>query len=238
MIVKNICPYPKVLKDLGNKHLMPGEECDLSSFTQKERDNCVELQEGFRKGELICIGMNPKEPLDHNARLRIARARILQNGPPQPLMEVPKAQRISSREISKLDLVTNPSEKNQEDLEELPERPKFTDRASKRPVPSIFDQPTGIMERDQWGRMVVRPLPVSKPTPKSEPQPEFTPDKRPTITPDRIREIMAQKCISYRTDGKKCKRWAVNGSEYCITHMPAEEREKYKQQKKQQFFKD
>ena len=237
MIVKNISPYLVKLPGLGNKNLMPGEESDLSSFTQKQKDDCVELQEGFRRGELICVGVGQNQQ-DPDARLRMARARI-QSGQSQPLIEVQRGRRPSA---SRLDEVTNPTLQD-EIMEETPafSPPKSVPIVQRRPVPKLFQEPMGIMEKDKHGNLVVRPVPPPYHRKEvAEPAvviPKFNEDS-PRITPERIKEIWAQKCISYRTNGQKCKRWATKGSEYCEQHMPAEQKEQRKKSKKQDFFKE
>jgi hypothetical protein len=235
VIIKNISPYPKTLKGLG-KQLMPGDECDLSGFPQKARDDCEELQEGFRKGELICIGMGHQ---DVDAKMRTARARAMQNGPPQPLIEVQRGQRIPPSRISKLDEVRNPTARDENHEEPLISRPSLGVKPpSRRPIPKMFDKPTGAMERDEHGAMTIRPLPKKEVLPTLRPEPIEKKKSSPTITPERIREIMAQTCISFRTNGQKCRRWAVHGYEYCTAHMPKELMEKHKKEKKDQFFKE
>jgi len=240
MIIKNISPYPKILKDLGNKHLMPGEEYDLSNFGQKERDNCYELQESFRKGELICIGMGQQESIEASARLRIARARVLQDNPQQPLIEVQRGRRVSSNIIpSKLNEVSG-SLNDGEEQQKSPVLGNFHNKnMPRRPVVKTFDKPLGAIEKDQHGAVIVRPSSSSS---KVEVSPVdligLSKPSTSSITPDRIREIWSLKCISFRTNGQKCKRWAAKNSQYCINHMPAEEKERRKKEKRQQFFGD
>jgi hypothetical protein len=236
LIVKNISPYPVKLTGLGNKTLMPGEESDLSSFTQHQKDNCVELQEGFRRGELICIGIGRQNQQEPDAHLRIARARIQENQP-QPLIEVPRGRRIPN---SLLDQVTNPTiqDETTEETSAFPP-PKPPPIVNRRPVPKIFQEPTGIMENDRRGNLVVRPVPPPKPREEAaEPSKVVPKTDSPKITPERIKEIWAQRCISFRTNGQKCRRWATKESEYCEQHMPAEEKERRKKSKKQDFFKE
>jgi len=223
---------------LGNKNLLPGEECDLSSFTQKEKDDCVELQDGFRCGELICIGIGHQDRQDVDTHLRMARARI-RNGQSQPLIEVQRGRRPSA---SLLDEVVNPTMRN-EIVEETPtfSSPKPPPIVQRRPSPRLFQEPTGIMEVDSQGCVVMRPVTPLKPKEeKVKPVVAVSNPKAdsPRVTPERIKEIWAQKCISYRTNGQKCKRWATTNSEYCEHHMPAEEKERRKKLKKQDFFKE
>jgi hypothetical protein len=240
MIVKNISPYPKTFKGLGNKQLMPGEECDFSSFSQKERDNCEDLQEGFRKGELICIGIGHQDTKNLDGKMRMARARAAQVGALQPLIEVQRGQRISPNRVSKLDEVRNPTSRD-ENREEPPISSPFSGvkplSRPVRPTPKIFDKPTGVIERNSSGITTIRPLQTPQvevlPTLRPEPVKEKSP---PIITPDRVREIWAQRCISFRTNGQKCRRWAARGSTYCTAHMPEEERKRRKQDIKAAFF--
>ena len=65
---------------------MPGEQADLSQYSQQERDDCAPLQEAFRKGELICIGMGYKG--NPEKRLEEAKERILKTQAHQPLVPV------------------------------------------------------------------------------------------------------------------------------------------------------
>lgn len=224
MIIKNISPYPKRLDDLG-KYLMPGEQCDLSEFTQKQRDDCVVLQEAFRKGEFICVGVGHQNNPD--ARLRAARARILANGPAQPLLPI-----LGEEKDPRLEA---PTHNRAEHITE--EKTLYRQSHDERPkAPTTVERITGAITKDALGVISVIPTSVPKKEPESvRPAIEL---EFPTVTPERIREIMAQKCISFRTNGKKCKRWAVKGYEYCINHMPKKLLEQYKAQKKQQFFRD
>lgn len=224
MIIKNISPYPKRLDDLG-KYLMPGEQCDLGEFTTKQLEECFSLQEAFRKGELLNIGVSG--PVNPDARLRAARSRILANGPAQPLIPVlgeEKDPRFESPTHNRADHV-EPEETHYRQFHD--ERPEH---------PTTVGRPTGIISKDALG--IVSVTPVFTPPVEPEPVRPAIELEFPTITPERIREIMSQRCISFRTNGKKCKRWAVKGYEYCINHMPKKLREEYKSQKKQQFFHD
>lgn len=219
MIIKNIAPYLKQLPSLG-KQLMPGEECDLSEFTQKQRDNCVELQEGFRKGEFVCIGIGQRDR-NPQARLREAKARLLHQGE-QPLIEVERGRRPAEPEPQRADI---------SEVTPVYETPRPRPTSSTKPTMKI---PEGIMEQNEQGGISYRPLSRSTPELESEPEPANV--ESPTITPDRIRQIMSQRCISFKSNGRKCRAWAVRGYEYCITHMPEELKREYKKQKKQQFF--
>ena len=236
MIIKNISPHPKSLVNL-NKFLMPGDECDIGEFTQKQRDDCVELQEGFRKGELVCIGFGHRANYNPRVRLQAAKERIQKGGATQPLVPVMGGDRT----IFNVSEEMNQTRAVSPDKAQYIERKPATYRNSeiKRPdPPQMTEGPIGIIEKDERGIFTVKPLPTKQ---QLEPKLELNPTssvKSPTITSDRIREIMAQRCISFCTNGSKCKRWTVTGYEYCIQHMPKKLLEDYKNKKKQQFFKD
>ncbi len=219
MIVKNISPYPRPLTGLGDAFLMPGEQADLSQYSQQERDDCVPLQEAFRKGELICIGMGYKG--NPEKRLEEAKERILKTQAHQPLVPV-----LAEDQLFEFD-PASPSKA--EHLEPIYD--------SKRPEPpKIVDEFRGFITKDERGVVAIHSFP-ERPQ-RSEPEPtQIVLPEQPTITPERIREIMSQRCISFRTNSKKCKRWAVKGYEYCVNHMPKKMLEEYKAKKKQQFFK-
>ena len=223
MIVKNICPFPKHLRSLGDKYLMPGEECDLSNFTQKERDSCVELQESFRKGEFICIGMGQQ---GRQARLEAARTRALNSGPAQPLIPVVSGARVTDGDEEEVQILDKP-EDNRDD-------PRYYRSPNIQEVEPVTRAPTSIIEVNKQGMISVQPLPTPRSEPKSEPEPLQI--ETPTITSERIQEIMAQRCISFRSNGKKCKRWSVKGYEYCISHLPKKLSKEYKEKKKKDFF--
>lgn len=220
MIIKNISPYPRQLTGLGDSFLMPGEQVDLSQYSQQDRDDCVPLQEAFRKGELICIGVGRQGAPEQ--RLEQARERILSRGADQPLVPVFG----NDRRLFEFDATgANPDERLEPVYQS--ERPE--------PVP-VIERVDGIVTRDEQGVVAVHPFPEM--TRRTEPEPiEVILPEQPTITPERIREIMSQRCISFRTNGQKCKRWAIRGYEYCVNHLPKDLMKEYKEKKKQHFFK-
>jgi hypothetical protein len=221
MIIKNISPYPKRINDLG-KYLMPGEQCDLSEFTQKQRDDSHALQEAFRKGEFICIGMGTQSP---DARLRAARARILANGPAQPLLPV-----LGEDPDPRFEAPTH----NRAEHVEMKET-HYRQLHDERPQhPTTINRPTGMITKDALG--IVSVTPVFTPPKEPESTRPAIEIEFPTITPERIREIQSQRCISFRTNGKKCKRWTIKGYEYCASHLPKKLLKEYKEKKKKNFF--
>lgn len=198
---------------------MPGEQADLGGYSQQERDDCVSLQEAFRKGELICIGMGVG---NRGKRLENARHRVLNQ---QPLVPVFSDESESS---------FSPNPVEYETLE--PEMEDFHPQNIRSNPVEIVDKFEGMMTMDESGVMAIHNLPDPFKRAAPEPANPVLPEQ-PTITPERIREIMNQRCISFRNNGKKCKRWSVTGYEYCIDHMPEKMREEYKAKKKQNFFK-
>jgi len=87
MIVKNISITIQEFPGLGGLRLMPGEQQDISNFSQRERDNSYELQEAFRKGDLICIGVGKSDRPDIDPKMRVARARFMEKIEEQPLLD-------------------------------------------------------------------------------------------------------------------------------------------------------
>jgi hypothetical protein len=225
MIIKNICPYPKQLKTLGNLYLMPGEQADISKFTQEERNSCIELQEGFRKGEFICVGVGQNEGHDVSARLRLARSRVLEKGAKQPLVVAEARDRLEHGEAKSLS--------RSEHLEKVPPKYKYRDE-QKRPE-TRTGSPTGMVGHDR-GVTFVTPLDAPRPQRPQPPPAQPSPRQTPIITPERAQEILSRICISTRNNGKKCRRSAVTGYEYCMNHMPKEILEEYKRRKKDAFF--
>lgn len=73
--------------ELNNLQLMPGEQQDISQFSQKERDNCFALQDAFRKAEVICIGIGQHDRPDVDAKMRLARARYMQKAEDEPILD-------------------------------------------------------------------------------------------------------------------------------------------------------
>jgi len=202
---------------------MPGEQHDISTFSQKERDGCIELQESFRKGELICVGIGKEDRGEIDSKLRIARARVLEKGARQPLMPVESFYEVEPAEAL-------PSHSKGEYIEQ--EKPQYR-YGEERRAPQIVEKPQGIVKQHR-GITYIEPIGGAKlaPPPPSLPPPI----ENPTITPERMRQIMAQTCISVCNNGKKCKRRAMIGYEHCATHLPKERMAEYKAKKKEMFF--
>jgi len=202
---------------------MPGEQHDISTFSQKERDSCVELQESFRKGELICVGIGKEDHGAVDSKLRVARARVLEKCARQPLMPIESfyegepAETLSSH--NKAEYIGSG-------------KPQYR-YGEERREPQIVDKPQGIVKQHR-GITYIEPIGGAKTV--SPPSLPPSPIENPTITPERIRQIMSQTCISVCNNGKKCKRRAMIGYEHCATHLPKEQMAAYKAKKKEMFF--
>lgn len=226
MIVKNICPYPKQLKSLGNLYLMPGEQHDISTFSQKERDGCIELQECFRKGELICVGVGKEDRGEIDSKLRIARSRVLEKGARQPLMPIESFYVVEPVEAM-------PSHNKGDYIDQ--QKPQYR-YGEERQETQIVDKPQGIIKQYR-GVTYIEPIIASKITPSVPLSSSLSSSiENPTITPERMRQIQSQTCISFCNNGKKCKRRALTGYEYCVTHLPKEQMAQYKAKRKEMFF--
>ena len=202
---------------------MPGEQVDLGGYSRKEQEGCIPLQEALRKGEFICIGLG----IGHREkRLEDAKRRILRSQAQQPLVPV-----FSEESEPDFDPA---SVSRAETIQPVIERFHYHET---RPNPvETVDKFEGMITMDESGIMAIHNFPAPFQRAKPDPTKPVLPEQ-PTITPERIREIMSQRCISFRTNGKKCKRWAVLGYEHCVDHMPKKTRQEYKAKKKQGFFK-
>ena len=233
MIIKNIAPYPKEVKALKIS-LLPGQESDISQFSPKERQDCFELQEAFRKGEFICIGVGQHDRESPSVEARAQRAfsqgthgrqplaAYKTSGPPGPL----------KREFDDL---SEPRPVSRE----VPVEQALRYHRDKRGVKCI-DKMSGIIERDARGITSIRSVEPIPTLPKAtKPPVEEPPVPLPTISRERARElIMSSRCVGICSNGRQCKRRPVTGYEYCVLHMPKELQEEYKRQKQQAFLKE
>lgn len=205
MIIKNISPVIKAFPELNNLQLMPGEQQDISQFSQKERDNCFVLQDAFRKAEVICIGIGQHDRPDVDVKMRLARARYMQKAEDEPVLDREwEDEEVYIEERTGVKIIQNPA------------------------PATITQNVHGVTEVHYFEP------PVKSHTP--EPSSSTFPTEHPTLTPERVREILSKKCIGTKTNGRACKRWACKGFEYCVIHMPEDLRKKYKQMKKEEFF--
>lgn len=240
MIIKNISPYPKAIGGLNIK-LMPGQEVDISKFEQKQRDECFDLQEGFRKGELVCIGIGRQDKgnLTHEQRAQRAFA----NG------SRPNQNTIRVERTFKMDVM---DEWEQPHAAAAAEQPLTTEYKSttryghnKRPKVEEIEQIDGIVEISPQGGAVVRSFDKGPPPPpmagkrKEHIPVELRPIEHKEISKERARELLrASQCISFCKNGRRCRSRPVTGYEYCFRHMPEDVEKEYKEKKKQAFFKD
>lgn len=207
MIVKNISATIQSFSELDGLQLLPGAQQDISSFSQKQRDNCFDLQDAFRKGELICIGVGVHDRPDVDPKMRVARARFMEKLENDPLID--------------RDQISYEDETHED----------------RRTGVTIVDQPApSLITKNQHGATEVHHFDPPEPPAPPPPPPSAPKIEHPTITPERAREILSKKCIGTKTNGRACKRWACKGFEYCSMHMPEDLRVKYKEMKTKEFL--
>lgn len=229
MIIKNIAPYSKEIKSI-KLYLMPGQEADISEYSAKQRQDCFELQEAFRKGEFICVGVGRNDRAAPSTEARAKSAFSQGAHGAQPYIKI-TPEYIPSLEGS--ETIHRRYEASDED--KVASTVKYGRRERKETQQAT--RPDGILERDPHGVVGIRPIERIPTLPKNREEPK--PVELPTITRERAREIItASQCIGIGSSGHRCKRRPVTGYEYCIMHMPKNVREEYRNKKTRSFFKE
>lgn len=236
MIVKNISPIPITLSGLG-RSLMPGEQADLSEYDQKKRDECFELQDAFRKGDMICVGVGVHDRTPPDAQTKVYRA--YKHSPNDPQVEI---QAVFKPSLDGSEVIHRRYEPEKPEIERV-----YKYDHQDRPIQHEFEPSSrDIVTVDQHGITTLDPVAFVIPDSTIVPQPyqpNTLPDPKsveiPSITPEQAQEAMKSRyCIGTRTNGKKCSKRPIIGYDYCSTHMPEDIKQEYYNKKKGEFFKD
>lgn len=211
---------------------MPGDQEDLSRFSQKERDDCSELQEAFKRGDLICVGISPH--VSSTGRLRAAKARLLQTGAKQPLTPVNATMDLEDEER---DLEF--SDRTKSKLDEVqPTKPMYKYGREKSGAEVVEAPTTSIVSQSNTGIVSISAIPGRDKKKKPGRKKTAIEKQTVTITPERAKEIINSVCRGVTDKNKACQNPPVAGYPYCVHHMPPDMLKEYRQKKEQRFFKE
>jgi len=211
MIAKNVSTRTLNLPELDAQcaQVAPGEQIDLSRFSEQQKMQCVNLQTAFEVGDMVIVSVGTTA-FARKKRLEATQDRLTDLGLGAASVPV-SATPIRNRGIKSLDKriqqgvlpprATPPEQDDEPRIEEVPEERGI-----------IAVSPTSIQ--------VLKPELVS------------SVEQKKSLPPEEIKELAAQfkreKCQGLNNNDKPCGRRAVIGYPYCLAHMSSDMREQYR----------
>jgi hypothetical protein len=255
MIIKNVSPHIHDFTSL-NIRLMPGDQVDISHIDYQRQKNCFELQEAFKRGDLVCLGVTQVGSV---GSLDSAKNRILREGAQQKLLTIEATdpalrhrtdnteeeryrKEIFPTRISVEEEIAAENGEQQVKVDNAPPKEEeknfnYKYRDSKPDVKVVENPTDKFVFQDRNGNVYMKPFPKPKVKKPSHEEEEVIREKV-SITKEKAREILAKRCCGITSSNRQCGKLVLPGYEYCAWHLPPDLQKEYNEKKKQQFFKD
>jgi len=215
MIAKNVSAKTLDLSELDSQytHFASGDEIDLSRYTDQQKSRCVHLQAAFEVGDMVIISTG-KSILARKRRLEATQDHLRNIGLCAASIPV-SASTIPDRCVKSLDKRVQQGALSPR-MHTLTEEDAF-------PLEQLPDEETGIITVSSTGIQILKPSDICVAT--------ASVTEKKSLSPDKIRTLASQfhreKCQGISKSGRCCKKRAVIGYSYCLTHMPSDMREQY-----------
>lgn len=258
--IKNTSATVYEFKELDGIVLFPGEVVDLSSYSPEKRKNCSELQSGLTKSHLVRLqsqyAVTTRSAVMEQAQKR-SQTRSGSVRKTTTIFASPPQKYISAKSINKRDTQAKAdysSEVDSKEYDRYISTDKYFQDQSSDQAPQEKKRSTILRYEDvvkQKGKPIIT-LSNGQATveyPKSEPgiidTTPFIDDASvfvdnvgseqynvPTLDTDRIQHFLDKKCMETTNRGSLCGNNAIEGYEYCFSHMSKTIKQQYLQSKK------